>query len=307
MGGSGGGGFFYGDPRAEADRLRKAEQEAQEQAYRVEVETLLGRALAGANARDVDAVAAHLGSIQQALEKDIDGVVDLLFGGSVAKRTYVDGVSDVDALVLVNDSDLAGRDPRAVCNYILGRLGERFPGRVSADGFAITVTFADVAVQIVPAIRRGSDFLLPDRACTQWSRTRPEAFTKALTTTNKSCNGKVVPIIKLAKVLLADLPEARRPTGYHLENIALKAFSKYKGPYTPREMLHHIFERAPEIIRTPIPDRTRQSRHVDDHLGQANSTQRLMVADAVARVGRRLRNADGAQDIGQWQRLLGDE
>lgn len=304
MAGSGGN-FLGGDPKSVAERLRKAEEDAQDQAFRVEVERLLGQALAGANDRDVDAVAGHISSIQGALEKEIDGVVELQFGGSVAKRTYVEGVSDVDALVIVNGSELAGHDPATVCGYIQQRLSERFPGRVSADGFAITVSFADVSVQVIPAVRRGSDFLLPNRECTRWSRVRPQAFTTALTSANKACNGKLVPVIKLSKVLLSHLPEARRPRGYHLENLALDAFASYSGPFTPKAMVHHFFDRAPDLIRRPIVDRTGQSRHVDDHLGPANSTDRLIVADAVARVGRRLRNADGSKDLSQWSELLG--
>lgn len=306
MGGSGGS-FLGGDPKDVAKKLRQAEQETQDQAFLSDVEKLLGEVLATANDRDTDAVARHLAVIQQALEKNIDGVVELMFGGSVAKHTYVDGVSDVDALVIVNESELASSDPKSVCDYFIARLLERFEGRVSADGFAINVRFADITVQLVPAIRRGDDYLLPNSECTSWSRVRPNAFTDSLTATNKACNGKVVPTIKLAKVLLTDLPENRRPSGYHLENLAVEAFSGYKGPYTPREMLHHFFVKAPDLIRTPIPDRTSQSRHVDDHLGAKDSTERLMLADAVDRIGRRLRNADGAQDIEIWQRLFGGQ
>jgi len=72
-------------------------------------------------------------------------------------------------------------------------------------------------------------------------------------------------------------------------------------------MLHHFFARASDLIRSPIPDRTGQSTHVDDYLGPQDSVERLVVADAVARIGRRLRNADGAMDLEQWKRLLGVE
>jgi len=69
-------------------------------------------------------------------------------------------------------------------------------------------------------------------------------------------------------------------------------------------MLQRFFDRAPDLIRTPIPDRTGQSIHVDDYLGVRDSVERLVVADSVARIGRRLLNADGAKDIEQWKQLL---
>jgi hypothetical protein len=230
-----------------------------------------------------------------------------MFGGSVAKRTYVDGISDVDALVVVNESELAALDPESVCDYFITRLGDRLEGKVSADGFAISVEFTDVTVQLVPVIRKDKDYLLPNSECTNWSRARPTAFTEALTATNKACNGKVVPVIKLAKVLLSDLPQNKRPNGYHLENLAVEAFTNFSGPYTPREMLHHFFKKVPDLIRTPIQDRTGQSGHVDDHLGTKDSMERLVMADGLDRIGRRLRNADGANDIAMWKQLFGEQ
>jgi hypothetical protein len=303
MGGSGGD-FQGGDASGMAEMLRKAELEAEDQIFRSDVESLLSQVLAGANDRDPDAVAKHLETIRQALDKNIEGTVELLFGGSVAKRTYVQGISDVDVLVIINESELAASDPRTVCDYFLGRLSERLGTRVIRDGFAITVQFADMQVQVVPVIRRGTDFLLPSDDCASWSQVRPQVFSEALRTTNKACSGKVVPIVKLAKVLLSNLPEDRRPNGYHLENLAVEAFSGYEGPCTPRAMLQRFFDRAPDLIRTPIPDRTGQSIHVDDYLGVRDSVERLVVADSVARIGRRLLNADGAKDIEQWKQLL---
>lgn len=305
--GSSGGGFFGEDPAKLASKLRKAEQETEDHAFFTRVEELLAHVLANANDRDAEAIAAHLKLIAQALEKKIDGVVDLLFGGSVAKNTYVEGMSDVDALVVVNDTELASKDPQAVCDYIQARLSERLKDRVDADGFAVNVHFSDVTVQVIPVIRKGDDLLLPNAECTEWSRIRPSAFTKTLTDANKACSGKLVPTIKLAKVLLSDLPDQRRPSGYHLENLAVEAFADYKGPYTPREMLHHFFLKASTLVRTPIRDRTGQSSHVDDYLGEKTSLERLMVTDSLARIGRRLLNADGSKDLEQWKRLMGME
>jgi hypothetical protein len=305
MGGAGGG-FFLGktDPQA----IREIETKAQGEEFESSVSSLLGGVLAGANDRNVDAIATHLAEIRTALGKQIDGSVDLLFGGSVSRKTYVDGVSDVDALVVLNDSELAQRSPREVCDYFEARLRERFPNtEVRPDGFALDVCFNDVTVQIVPVIRKGDDYLLPNPSCTQWSYVRPKDFTDALTSVNKACANKVVPTIKLAKALMAPFPETRRVTGYHAELLAVHIFKEYKGPLTPKAMLHQFFSRAPDLIRSPMPDPTGQSPIVDDHLGGHNSVDRLMVADSLDRIGRRLRNADGAQSIEQWRGLFNVE
>jgi hypothetical protein len=305
-GSSGSGAFWEKAPQDIAQQIRDLESKAQSQEYESSVASYLGDILAQANDRDVDAVAGHLDAIRDALGKDIDGSVDLMFGGSVAKRTYVAGVSDVDALVVINGSDLADLSPSAVCEYIEKRLRERFSlTSVTPDGFAIDVKFSDVTVGLVPVIRRGDDYLLPSTRKDDWSRVRPRRFTDALTEVNKRNANKVVPTIKLAKVLMDSLPEARRVRGYHTELLATQIFAAYQGPVTPKAMLHHFFASAPALIRTPTPDPTGQTPFVDSHLGPANSVERLMIADSVDRIGRRLRNADSAGSLDQWRDLFG--
>lgn len=305
-GGFGGGGIFGGgSPQEIADKLREAEASTATDAFITEVNELLATILADANDRDTAANAKYLEEIRIALESGTDGVVDLYFGGSVSKHTYVDGISDVDALVVLDEHKLGLKDPATICVEILDRLRQALTHAVEADGFAITIHFPECPVQIVPVLRRGADYLLPSSDLSSWSRTRPKAFTDLLTTTNKTCNGKLVPTIKLAKILMSSLPEGRRPSGYHLENLAVNAFSEYDGAKTPRAMLHHFFAQAPALIRSPIIDRSGQSAHVADELGSSDSTARLIVADAVDRIGRRLRNADASGNIGHWRSLFG--
>jgi hypothetical protein len=307
MAGSGGGGGFLGNtsPQTIAESIRDLEAKAKNEQFETNVAGFLGDVLASANDRNTDAVADHLVEIRDALGKEIDGSIDLLFGGSVSKRTYVEGVSDVDALVLLNNSELADRTPKEVCDYFLQRLRERFPRtEVAPDGFALDVCFNDVTVQVVPVIRRGEEYLLPNREHTAWTRVRPKAFTDALTAVNKACANKVVPTIKLAKTLMASLPDAKRISGYHTELLATQIFSAYSGPLTPKAMIQHFFSNVPRLVREPLHDPTGQSRFVDEHLGPSHSVERLVVADSLDRIGRRLRNADGSQSVEQWRELF---
>ena len=45
-------------------------------------------------------------------------VVQVMFGGSVKKGTYVTGLSDVDALLIVNQSSLVNQTPAKVIEYV---------------------------------------------------------------------------------------------------------------------------------------------------------------------------------------------
>ena len=305
MAGSGG---SY-DPSRIRSEIRELEREAERAEYEAEVNSALASLLAQANDRDAALIQTHLDSIKAAIEMEVDGFVELLFGGSVSKKTYVAGLSDVDALVVLNDSDLASKTPLEVRDYFVARLRERLPGtQVEPDGFAVCVRYSDGVVQLVPVKRgQGDTYLLPSRDCSEWSRVRPRAFTDALTAVNRDMNGKVVPTIKLAKVALAGMPDERRPSGYHLESLAVEIFSNYDGAKTPKAMLMHFFSQAASRVLSPISDRTGQSRNVDDSLGVANSFERQVLSDGLGRIARRLQNADSAGSIEQWKRVLGEE
>ncbi len=107
-----------------------------------------------------------------------------------------------------------------------------------------------------------------------------------------------MPTIKLAKGILSALPEKRQLSGYHVEVLAVKVFEGYKEKKTPTDMLRHFFDKVPEALRRPIGDVTGQIDVTpDEYLGPAKSVQREIVADAVDRIARRIRNADGARSV----------
>jgi len=307
MGGSGGG-FFSDetDPKSLSQRIREAEAQTQDQQFETEVAGLIGSLLSQYNARDAEAISAHLDTIEKALGKDIDGTVYILYGGSVAKHTYVDGLSDIDALVLLDKSELKGKSPQEVREYFVSRLKERLPKTPVEPGtLAVTVKFQAVEIQLLPAIRYKSGFRIADATGKQWSFIKPSKFADLLTKVNQEMGAKVVPTIKLAKSITSALPENRRLTGYHTEAVAMQVFRQYDGRKTPKAMLTHFFREAPKHVLEPITDRTGQSTHVDDYLGPANSPKRQIVADSLDRIGRRMRNADGARLVQQWRDILG--
>ena len=115
MGGSGAGGVFReSDIESLREEARRRLEESQADSA---VNSLLQQELAYINDRDVELTNRHLDAIQEALEDGGHQVERLRFGGSVAKHTYVDGLNDVDALVLLGGdsvdeqhSDVVRRD-----------------------------------------------------------------------------------------------------------------------------------------------------------------------------------------------------
>lgn len=308
MGGSGGGGAWGGMSAEEvANQVRAAQERTVDATYEAECNAYLASLLPAINDRDTAAVNRYLDQIATTLERQLEGDLELLLGGSVAKHTYVDGLSDVDALVLIDESELADASPAGVRHYIAERLQARFRSiPVEVGRLAVTLHFPDISVQLLPALRQGDRLRIPEPTGRGWSEIRPREFARVLTATNHAQGGKVVPTIKLAKSLLAGLPEAHRVSGYHVESMAVEVFQGYEGPRSLRAMLRHFFDQASQRVLSPIVDRTGQSVHVDDDLGPANSPARLLRAAAFSRVGRQIANADASGDVAAWKDLLED-
>ncbi len=133
MGGSGGGYFSSKvSPEELARRTRKAQEEARDEQFEIEVANLLASHLADYNDRDVAGTQEVFDSVKKDLEGDIEGTVDLLFGGSISKHTYVDGLSDVDALVLMDRTEMAAKQPSDLKRLLVDCIRARY-GRDSVS------------------------------------------------------------------------------------------------------------------------------------------------------------------------------
>jgi hypothetical protein len=279
--------------------------------YEASANTYMRDLLSSYNDRDAAEIQARIETIRNAIEKDIDGEVDMLFGGSVRKHTYVDGISDVDVLLTLNASELASASPAEVLRYVeqrltlrLGKLGVA----VNAGALAVTVRYPDgMEIQVLPALRTATGVRIasPDG---RWSQVvRPQQFARKLTAVNQANNGRVVPVIKLFKGLQSQTPTNSQLRGYHVESLAIEAFRAYTGRQTLKDMLRHFVECAARRVSSPIADSTGQSLHVDDYLGLSGSADRKRVSAALDRIGQSLDSADARSSIEALRRIFGDD
>ena len=228
--------------------------------------------------RNGKAVTRHLESLCGFLRQEGD-VVQTMFGGSVKKGTYVTGLSDVDVLLVVNESSLVSQPPTKVIEYVRDTIQRRLPNNeVSSGMLAVTVKYSKgPEIQVLPAIRRKKGIRIAESGGAKWSNVaRPDDFATKLAEVNTARDGRVVPVIKLAKAM-ADCfitQEDRKISGYHMESLAIDAFKDYQGELDPKAMLNHFLGYSVKAVMNPIADSTGQSRYVDEYLGQADSIER---------------------------------
>lgn len=294
-------------PEELRQKIQNAKSDENIKKFERELQNFIEKLLTQFNDRSTEEINQHLKSIKDALAKEIDGTVDLLYGGSIDKHTYIDGLSDVDSLVLLNDTGLEKLTPKEVKDYFAKRLSEKFPQSTIVKGqLAVTINFQNHEIQLLPAVKTTHGYLFSKLDGTGWSSIKPQKFAKQLTDINKECGNNLVPTIKLVKGIISNLPETKRMTGYHTESVATEIFKNYYGPFQTRDMIRHFFKTAPEIIRTPIPDKTGQSRFVDGYLGASGSLKRKIVSDALGRVSRKINGSDDAHSLKGWKDLFGE-
>lgn len=309
MGGGGGNSGSSGNYKEHFEQSKNTSEDA---AFESEVNRTMNDRLKAYNDRDSDQFRAHLDEIKDIIEAKLEGAIKLKFGGSVSKHTYVDGLSDADILMLINNSELSGYSPDRVLSYVKRELSGKLRGveEIKIGSMAVTIKFRDgCEIQLIPAVSTPTGYKVPRRHSNEWSKVvRPDKFAQKLTDVNQSCGGKVIPVIKLAKGIVANLPEDQHLTGYHIESLAIEVFKKYPQsmPNTSKAMLKYFFEQASKRVTTPITDSSGQSVHTDDYLGVANSPQRLRAQRTLGRIHTSMQHADNVKSLDAWEKTLGE-
>ena len=303
-----GSGGRYRRPSSE-ELLRKVEEAHEQEQQRLDgdVNNLLQRLLARFNDRDIEAIQRRLAGIEQVLGEGVE-VDRILYGGSVAKHTDIDGISDVDALVILRREELAGRSAQELLDYFYEALDRALSrsevAAVSKGRLAVTVKYQDDSeIQLLPALRSRQSVLIAAADGQGWNDTKPKAFQLKLTVANTRLNRGLVPVIKLIKSIVSDFPSQKQLTGYHIEALSVEAAAGYRGPTTPKALLIHVLGFAAQRVLAPMKDRTGQSRTLDAYLGTANSIERRNISQALEGMKRRL---EAATTVAQWGAVFGE-
>lgn len=301
MGGSGGNLPSFSDVKK---MLEDQNSDVREQ-YNSKVNQLLVSELSTYE-RNATLINDYLDEILEILSEDFEESLDLRFGGSVSKHTYVDGLSDVDSLVIINNCELSDSTPEKALKYFEQKLKSYFPSHEVTKGrLAVTIKRGDIEIQLLPAIKCKVNLKISNYNGKDWSLIKPKEFANALTRVNEKCGYRVVPIIKLVKSIIDQYPEKQKISGYHIESLAIDIFKNYEGKNSRKEMLTYFFKHAPSKVLSPIKDKSGQSIHVDDYLDEENSFKRRWVSDALNRTLRKIEYADLHNFFDEWKSILG--
>jgi hypothetical protein len=157
-------------------------------------------------------------------------VVDDFLTGSYRRQTLVGPLkrADVDVVVVL-DRRYKERGPKAVLEMLKKALlveYTRTPA-ISRNGQAVTITFTDFVVDVVPAFVRpwwtwNQGWEICDSGSDSWITTNPKKHVELSATANRAHDGQLVPRIKQLKAWNHTVGEPLR--SFHLEALAWSIF-----------------------------------------------------------------------------------
>lgn len=132
-------------------------------------------------------------AVRNAVEKDFT-VLKSLLTGSYKRSTLIAPLSevDIDIFIVLDSSYYSSDGYAALLDKVRATLLKTYTKTpaISRNGHAVTITFTDFVVDVVPAFnRKGGGYLIPDSVGKRWISTDPTVHEKVMSSQNAAHNG----------------------------------------------------------------------------------------------------------------------
>jgi len=238
-------------------------------------------------------------------------VLDSFLAGSYARSTMIGPLNeaDIDIMVVLDASYFTQYTPATLLAKVREVLLQTYSTtpKISPNGQAVTISFTDFTVDVVPAFKRkGGGYLIPDSSTGAWIQTNPTTHSTTLTAHNAAHHGALVPLIKLIKGWNRTISNPF--VGFYLELMSADMLYNVTISDFPSGV-RYLLDKGREKIKLKQIDPA-------GYNGQVNGLRSGTVADAVARftlAHNRAVKAEAhaaANDIrlatDEWRKIFGD-
>ena len=180
---------------------------------------------------------------------------------------------------------------------------------ISRNGQAVTITFTDFIVDVVPAFnRQGGGFLIPNSVGQIWIGTDPKKHVEVWTASNKWHNGDFAPLVKMLKRWNRMINSFFR--SFHLETMALQLLNNVTISDFPSGV-RFFFDKGRDYVTKQNPDPAGYKGDVGAYLNTKDK-----VNNAVSRFQTAYNRAFRAEDyanqnqignaINEWRKIFGN-
>jgi hypothetical protein len=183
-------------------------------------------------------------------------VSDSFLTGSYSRSTMISPLKEADIdIFMVLDSSYYEKDGQAKLldkvKDVIKKTYTQTP-KISRNGQAVTITFTDFVVDVVPAFNRnGGGYLIPNTYLQKWIATDPKMHVKIMSEHNKNHNGKLVPLIKMIKYWNKNISFPF--SSFHLEVMALQKLENVNIDDFPSGV-RYFFDKAKDYVKKKNPD-----------------------------------------------------
>lgn len=180
---------------------------------------------------------------------------------------------------------------------------------ISRNGQAVTITFTDFVVDVVPGFNRnGGGFLIPDSAKKRWIATDPKKHVELWSASNNQHDGELIPLIKMIKAWNKQHSALLR--SFHLEAMTRQVLNGVKISSAPSGV-RFVFDKARAAVQGSVLDPAGYGGNVGDYLDTpqkiADVVSRLETAYSRAVDAERLETQGKTSEaIEKWRLVFGD-
>ena len=249
-------------------------------------------------------------NVREVVEAELT-VIDSFLSGSYSRSTMIAPLSeaDIDIFVVLDPEYYSGTTPAALLDRVKRVLRKTYTKTpdISRNGQAVTITFTDFVVDVVPAFnRRGGGYLIPDSQKGTWLSTNPKVHVSISSKANADHNGDLVPVIKMVKAWNREIDRYFR--SFHLEVLAWTVFDNVRISDFPSD-IRYFFDKSRALVPQKNPDPAGYGDDVGRYLNQAAAR------DGVSRLETALSRAHKAEEfakngrtreaIDEWRKVFG--
>jgi len=166
-------------------------------------------------------------NVRKVVENELS-VLDSFLTGSYSRHTMIAPLkeADIDVFVVLDPKYYEDDGQASLLDKlrkVLLKTYSKTP-KISRNGQAVTITFTDFIVDVVPAFyRKGGGYLIPNSISKEWISTNPKIHVDIMTNENSKHNGDLVPIVKMIKGWNRNINHAF--VSFYLELLAIKIFN----------------------------------------------------------------------------------
>lgn len=178
---------------------------------------------------------------------------------------------------------------------------------ISGNGQAVTVTFSDFKVDVVPAFyRNGGGYLIPDSKPQRWIETDPKTHIVVWSNANRIHGGNLIPLIKMLKAWNRANHEVF--SSFHLETLTLQILTGVTITDFSSGV-RYVLDKPRSMFLLNLPDPAGMPETVG---GGFNTTETLLLNGTLEnsyRLAVEAESLDGAgrtiEAFERWRRIFG--